>query len=71
MMKRLVMIFVFLTSITYSGVSVSNDVAVSTTTGAGVMYSWVVKDDDIYFCEALEFHEGIVNCIKATETNSN
>ena len=70
-MKRLVMIFVFLTSITYSGVSVSNDVAVSTTTGAGVMYSWVVKDDDIFFCVAEDWPKGVVRCIKARETDSN
>ena len=70
-MKRLVMIFVFLTSTTYSGISVSNDVSVSTTTGTGVMFSWVVKDDEIYFCNAREFQEGIVSCIKAKETDSN
>ena len=71
MMKRLVMIFVFLTSTAYSSVSVSSDVSVSTTTGAGVMFSWVVKDDDIFFCVAREFEEGIVSCIKAKETDSN
>ena len=71
-MKRLVMIFVFLTSITYSGVSVSNGVSVSSTTGIGGMaFSWVVKDDDIFFCVAREFQEGIVSCIKAKETDSN
>lgn len=71
-MKRLVMIFVFLTSTAYSSVSVSNDVSVSTSSGAGgVMFSWVVKDDDIFFCVAREFQEGIVSCIKAKETDSN
>ena len=73
-MKRLVMIFVFLTSITYSGVSVSNDVAVSSAAGSkgmGWLVSWVVKDDEIYFCNAREFQEGIVSCIKAKETDSN
>ena len=70
-MKRLVMIFVFLTSITYSGVSVSNGVSVSSTTGIGGMaFSWVVKDDDIFFCVAEDWPKGVVRCIKARETNS-
>ena len=72
-MKRLVMIFVFLASTTYSGVSVSNDVAVSSAAGSngmGSLVSWVVKDDEIYFCNATEANQGIVKCIKATETNS-
>ena len=70
-MKRLVMIFVFLTSTAYSSVSVSNDVSVSTSSGAGgVMFSWVVKDDDIFFCVAEDWPKGVVRCIKARETNS-
>ena len=74
MMKRLVMIFVFLTSTTYSGISVSNDVAVSSTTHSGtggVAFSWVVKNDEIYFCSAKDWHKNIVRCVKATETDSN
>ena len=73
MMKRLVMIFVFLTSTTYSGISVSNDVDISQSTNqskVGQYLSWVVKDDEIYFCTALNYGDGIVSCIKAKETDS-
>ena len=72
-MKRLVTIFVFLTSTTYSGISVSNDVAVSSTTSTsngGAFFSWVVKDDEIYFCTSIDYRDGIVSCIKAKATNS-
>ena len=74
-MKRLVTIFVFLTSTTYSGISVSNDTVVTTTSAgnanaSAAFVSWVVKDDEIYFCSALDYKRGIVSCIKARETNS-
>ena len=74
-MKRLVTIVVFLTSTTYSGISVSNDTVVTTTSAgnanaSAAFVSWVVKDDEIYFCTSIDYRDGIVSCIKAKATNS-
>ena len=83
-MKRLVTIFFFLTSTTYSGISISNEAGVSSTItsfnqnnddGHRVghsFFSWVVKNDEIFFCSStiIDLRDGFVSCIKAKETDS-
>ena len=72
MMKRLMVLFVFLVSTTISNVTMSSDVAVTSTSGSGSILSWVVMDDEIYFCTAVTaLSDGIVRCIKAKKEKSN
>ena len=75
MMKRLLVLFVFLVSTTISNVTMSADVAVTSAGGGtsqtGAWVSWVVKNDEIYFCSAIDWRmKGIVRCIKAKEEKS-
>ena len=60
-------LFVFLASTTISNVTMSDDVAVTSAGGGesqrGALFSWVVMNDEIYFCTALtHLKDGIVRC---------
>ena len=51
-MKRLLVLFIVLISTTISSMAISGDVAVTSTTGtsgSGAAFSWVIKNDDIFF----------------------
>ena len=68
-MKRLMVLFVFLASTTISNVTMSDDVAVTSTAGV----SWVVMNDEIYFCDARDYirkRSEVVTCIKAKQEKS-
>ena len=72
-MKRLMVLFVFLASTTISNVTMSDDVAVTSTGGAGAMVSWVVMNNEIYFCDARDYikkRSEVVTCIKAKQEKS-
>mgnify|MGYP006090105303 CR=1 FL=1 len=75
-MKRLMVLFVFLASTTISNVTISSDVAVTSATAGsseGALVSWVVMNDEIYFCTARSYikdHSGVVTCIKAKHEKS-
>ena len=70
-MKRLMVLSAFFISTTISNVAMSCDdqVAIASVSTAPLV-SFVVKNDEIYFCTATKWVEGIVRCIKARKEKS-
>ena len=71
-MKRLMVLSAFFISTTISNVAMSCDDQVAIGLGGGQTsyMSWVVVKDEIYFCLATRWEQGIAQCIKARKEKS-